>query len=212
MHALFADRVDAGRKLAAALAKVDLGDDAVVVGLARGGVPVAAEVARLLSLSLDALVVRKIGFPRQPEYGIGAVAAGSGGAYVRSDEGLSEQAVQRAIEQAEVEAAALDQLVHAHVERATLRGRTTVLVDDGLATGGTMTASVRWARAAGASRVVVAAPVAAVATADLLRDEADEVVCLDEPSQLGAVGLWYRVFTQVETHEVVALLEERDSP
>ena len=207
MGALFRDRVDAGRHLAAALARADLGD-AVVVGLARGGVTVAAEIARRLSLPLDALAVRKVGYPFQPEYGIGAVTPGAGVVYLRSDEGLGESELQRAIEQAQAKADALDRIIHEGCPPFELRGKTAVLVDDGLATGATMTAAARWARARGARRVVVAVPVGASQSVKALRREADEVVCPYEKQRFGAVGFWYGVFRQVENDEVVALLRE----
>ena len=206
MGALFRDRRHAGRQLAPALEPMQLGD-AVVVGLARGGVTVAAEVARGLSLPLDALAVRKIGYPWQPEYGIGAVTPGEGGVYLRSDEGLDELELRRVVEQAKAEAEALDRVLHERYGPLDVQGQTVVLVDDGLATGATMTAAVRWARAQGAARVVVAVPVGAAQTAQMLRREADEVVCPHEQRHFGAVGFWYDVFTQVENEEVVALLD-----
>ncbi len=166
MGALFRDRLDAGRHLAAALEHTPLGD-AVVVGLARGGVTVAAEVARRLSLPLDALAVRKIGYPWQPEYGIGAVTPGAGGVYLRSDEGLDDAQLRRVIEQAQAKADALDPILHERHRPLDLHGRTAVLIDDGLATGATMMAAVRWARSRGATRVVVAVPVGAVQSAAL---------------------------------------------
>jgi len=211
MSTLFRDRGEAGRVLAAALRSYDLGD-AVVVGLARGGVAVAAEVARSLALQLDALAVRKIGYPSQPEYAIGAVTPGSGGVYLRSPEDLSDDDLERAIAQARSEAEALDADLHALHPRARLPGRTVVLVDDGLATGATLVASVRWARAQGAARVVVAVPVGAVESADLLRLEADQVVCPHEQRHFGAVGFWYSRFAQVRTEEVLALLDELGPP
>lgn len=211
MGALFRDRLDAGRRLAAALGETELGE-AVVVGLARGGVLVAAEVARRLALPLDALAVRKIGYPWQPEYGIGAVTPGHGGVYVRTREDLSEAELQRAIDQAVAKAEALDRVIHENRSPESLHGRTAVLVDDGLATGSTMVAAVRWARAEGAARVVVAVPVAAAESVQALRKEADEVVCPYPQRRFGAVGFWYDVFTQVETDEVTALLEELGAP
>jgi putative phosphoribosyl transferase len=207
MSTLFRDRAEAGRDLAAALRVNDLGD-AVVVGLARGGVAVAAEVARALSLPLDALAVRKVGYPTQPEYGIGAVTPGSGGVYLRSPEDLSDEEVERAIGRAQSEADALDADLHARHPRADLRGRTAVLVDDGLATGATLVAAVRWARGMGAARVVVAVPVGAVESAELLGREADQVVCPHVQRHFGAVGFWYARFAEVRTDEVVALLDE----
>jgi len=211
MGALFRDRLDAGRHLAAALERTQLGD-AVVVGLARGGVTVAAEVARRLALPLDALAVRKVGYPYQPEYGIGAVTPGAGGVYLRTDEGLAEADLRRVIERAQEQADALDRLLHERHEPLELRGRTAVLVDDGLATGATMVAAVRWARSRGAARVVVAVPVGAAQSTGALRREADEVVCPHEERRFGAVGFWYDSFTQVENTEVIALLDELGTP
>jgi len=207
MGALFSNRLDAGRQLAAALERVDLAD-AVVVGLARGGVPVAAEVARHLALPLDALAVAKVGYPFQPEYGIGAVTPGAGGVYLRSGDGLGQAELRRAIEQAQARAESLDRIIHELLRPLDLHGKTAVLVDDGLATGATMIAAVRWARSQGAPRVVVAVPVGAAQSAEALRREADQVLCAHEKQHFGAVGLWYDVFTQVETDEVVALLRE----
>ena len=211
MGALFHDRLDAGRHLAAALEHTQLAD-AVVVGLARGGVTVAAEVARRLSLPLDALAVRKIGYPWQPEYGIGAVTPGAGGVFLRTDEGLDESQLRRVIEQAKAKADRLDAILHARRPALDLHGKTALLVDDGLATGATMVAAVRWARSRGALRVVVAVPVGAVQSVRFLRREADEVVCPHAQANFGAVGFWYDVFTQVENEEVVALLDELQAP
>jgi putative phosphoribosyl transferase len=211
VRTLFDDRAEAGRALAAALAPADLGN-AVVVGLARGGVAVAAEVARALSLPLDALAVRKIGYPSQPEYGIGAITPGAGGVYVRSDEGVGQDALSRAIGSARAAAEALDTVLHERRRPVALGGRTALLVDDGLATGSTMVAAVRWARAQGATRVVVAVPVGAVESVRMLQLEADEVVCPYAQPHFGAVGFWYRHFEQVETDEVLALLDELGAP
>ena len=210
MQPLFSDRTDAGRQLAASLAHIE--GDAVVIGLARGGVTVAAEVARRLGLPLDALAVRKIGYPSQPEYGIGAVTPGEGGVYLRTDEGLGEAELRAVVVRAWAEADALDRELHVRHDRLDLDGRTAVLVDDGLATGATMIAAVRWARAAGASRVVVAVPVASVQGAQALRAEADEVVCPHEERRFIAVGFWYETFTQVENGEVIGLLDELRPP
>ena len=206
----FADRREAGRLLAGALAEspvVAAADRAVVVGLARGGVEVAAEVADALEVPLDALAVRKVGHPWQPEYGIGAVAPG-GIAYVRAHDGLTEAQVAASVHAADEQVATLDVSLHLRTERIAVDGATCILVDDGLATGGTMIAAVRWARAGGAARVVVAVPVGAAATlADIERTEdVDAVVSLLTPVDLGAVGFWYEDFRQVSDEDVVALL------
>jgi putative phosphoribosyl transferase len=211
MRTLFHDRVDAGRRLASTLRDSDLGD-AVVVGLARGGVPVAAEVARQLSLALDALGVRKVGHPWQPEYALGAVAPGGGEAFIRSHDDLGDAELQRVIEQAKVQADALHRSLHEQRAPAEIQGRTVVLVDDGLATGATMVAAVRWARGRGAARVVVAVPVGAAASIRFLHLEADEVVCPYELEDFGAVGLWYDAFPQVEGAQVEAILDELGAP
>jgi putative phosphoribosyl transferase len=208
MRALFHDRIDAGRRLAAVIDRAEVGD-AVVVGLARGGVLVAAEVARRLSLPLDALAVCKIGHPWQPEYALGAVAHGGQGVYIRSRDGLDESDLRHAIQRARTKAEALDRALHPRSRSADLDARTVLLVDDGLATGATMIAAVRWARGRGAARVVVAVPVGAAQSVRNLRREADEVVCLHALDAFGAVGFWYDDFTQVED---TAILEELHSP
>lgn len=181
---------------------------AVVVGVARGGVAVATEVSRLLDLPLDAVAVRKVGHPWQPEYAIGAVAPG-GGVYVRAHDGLTDEEVDAVVGAAKSRAAALDSRLHAESEPLDLTERTCILVDDGLATGATMIAAVRWARSRGASRVVVAVPVGARETIELVRREADAVVCPYEPELFLAVGIWYQAFEQVGDEDVVRLLAER---
>lgn len=203
--ALFTDRRDAGRVLAAALVD-ERRPGAVVVGLARGGVVVAAEVARVLGLPLDVVAVRKVGHPWQPEYALGAVAPDDG-VYVRGPDGLSDEELAAAVEAAKARAVELDRTLHAGRAPVLLEGRPCLLVDDGLATGATMIAAVRWARGRKASRVVAAVPVGASQSAAVLRREADAVVCPHELSDLGAVGVWYGAFDQVEDTEVVALLE-----
>jgi putative phosphoribosyl transferase len=207
----FADRREAGALLARRLehgeALVDAPAPLVVVGLARGGVEVAAEVAAGLGAPLDALAVRKVGHPWQPEYGIGAVAPGGVG-YLRSSDGLTEEEVARATRAATEQADALDQRLHEQRAPLPLAGGTCVLVDDGLATGGTMVAAARWARARGVARVIVAVPVGAVATVRAFdtAPEVDAVVCLAAPPDFGAVGFWYRDFTQVPDEAVLDLL------
>ncbi len=208
----FADRAEAGRLLGEAVLESDAYLDSpgalVVVGLARGGVAVAAEVAALLHAPLDALAVRKIGHPYQPEYGIGAVAPRCD-PYVRSLDGLTERELAAVVEAARSKAALLDQRLHEAYAPVPVAGATSVLVDDGLATGATMTASVRWARAAGARRVVVAVPVGAAATVAAMEQAADEIVCLETSSEFGAVGLWYRDFPQLSDADVSSLLRHR---
>jgi putative phosphoribosyl transferase len=203
---LFAERAEAGRLLAGLL-ESERGTSAVVVGLARGGVVVAAEAARLLGLPLDALAVRKIGHPWQPEYAIGAVAPGDG-VYVRAPNGLTDEQVAAAVDATKAQAAALDGRLHAGHPTLELAEKTCILVDDGLATGATMIAAVRWARSRGASRVVTAVPVGARETVEHLRREADSVVCSYELDPFVAVGIWYEAFGQVGDEDVLRLLDE----
>lgn len=207
----FRDRREAGRLLALELVARDAlqgsAGTLVVIGLARGGVDVAAEVAAVLHAPLDALAVRKIGHPLRPEYGIGAVAPG-GTKYIRTPDGLTEAEVADAVRAAAERVAVLDARLHEHRAPLSLAEMTCILVDDGLATGGTMIAAVRWARAQGARRVVVAVPVGAAETVSVLEHDkdVDAVVCLVSPFDLGAVGMWYEDFHQVEDDDVVALL------
>ena len=203
---LFRDRFDAGRLLASALAD-ERPIDAVVIGLARGGVQVAAEVARLLDLPLDAVAVRKIRHPWQPEYAIGAVTPADG-VYLRDRNGLSDTQVAAAVATAQGQAEELDRRLHAHRLPLELAGRQVLVVDDGLATGATMVAALRWAQGRGAIRMVAAAPVASTQGLALLRKEADRIVCPYEPVQFGAVGTWYDDFGQVDDEEVMRLLDE----
>ena len=197
--------MEAGRALAAALVR-ERSSHLVVVGLARGGVVVAAEVARVLGAPLDVVAVRKVGHPRQPEYAIGAVSPG-GGVYLRAAAGLSAGRLAATVEETMAEAAALDQRLHSRQPAIGLDRRTAVLVDDGLATGATMVAAVRWGRAAGAARIVVAVPVAAASSLGVLRREADAVASLYLPTRFDAVGACYRSFPQVDDAEVIGLLD-----
>jgi len=202
----FRDRFDAGRVLARAL-EDERHPAAVVIGLARGGVQVAAEVARLLHAPLDAVAVRKVRHPWQPEYAIGAVTP-SGGVYLRGRNGLTEAQVAAAVAAAQNEAEELDHRLHAHRLQLELAGKNALIADDGLATGATMVAALRWARSRGAIRVVAAIPVASTQGVALLREEADQVVCPNELMDFGAVGIWYDDFRQVDDHEVLRLLDE----
>ncbi|SOC49566.1 putative phosphoribosyl transferase [Blastococcus aggregatus] len=209
-RAIFPDRTEAGRQLAARLAHLR-GQDAVVLGLPRGGVPVAVEVARRLDLPLDVIVVRKLGLPGRSELAMGAV--GEDGVVVlnhevlaRSGVGRREVAVAEQRERREVELRA--SRFRAHRLRVPLRGRTAVIVDDGIATGATARAACQVARAQGASRVVLAAPACAPSTADVLRGEVDELVVVTTPADFVAVGQAYDDFRPVPDEQVLTLLEE----
>ena len=205
---LFVDRADAGRQLAQRLLHVR-GTDAVVVALPRGGVPVAAEVARELRVPLDVIVVRKLGVPFQPEFGFGAI--GEGGARFIDDR-VVRQARLTAQGMASVEArerAWLDRrLGHLRGARppVPLAGRTAVVVDDGIATGSTARAACLVARARGANRVIVAVPVGAPEAVASLRRDADEVICVHTPVSFVAIGDWYHDFSPVADPAVASLL------
>ncbi len=209
------DRRDAGERLARLLPPFLAGsDDAVVLALPRGGVPVGAEVARRLSLPLDVIVVRKLGAPGNPEYGFGAI--GEGGVRVLDAAAMEvlgitgdDLAAVEATERAE-----LSRRVAAYRAVRTaepIAGRTAVIVDDGIATGGTARAAAMVARAMGASRVIVAAGVAAPdSLAGLMTDgSADHALAALIPDALHAVGGWYRDFAQTPDEEVVRLLRGR---
>jgi putative phosphoribosyl transferase len=204
----FTDRADAGRQLAADLGFLR-GSGAVVLGLPRGGVPVAFEVAAELGAPLDVIVVRKLGLPTQPELAMGAI--GEGGVRI-----LNEAVVQRAwVTPADLAAAEeterreLDRQARAFRAgraRVDIAGRTAVLVDDGIATGSTARAACLVARAQGAARVIMAAPVGPPGSAAALRASCDEVRCLQTPVSFSSVGEWYEDFAPVPDAAVAALL------
>ncbi len=204
----FADRSDAGRQLAARL--LPLADQRpLVLGLPRGGVPVAAEVAALLGAPLEILAVRKLGAPHNPEYGIGAIA--EGGTRVFDPEALALLEINggELTSIVERESAELGRRVEAYRgdrEPVSPRDRTVIVVDDGVATGVTDTAALRQVRHHRPRRLILAVPVCPPDSLVRLRDEADEVVCLAAPPRLQGVGQWYADFGQVTDAEVIAAL------
>jgi putative phosphoribosyl transferase len=205
----FTDRRAAGQALAERLSAVAL-EHPVVLGLARGGVPVAYEIAQGLDAELDVLVVRKIGAPGNPELGIGAIA--EGGVRVLDRDAVrgllvSTEELESAIARATAEVEARVQRYRGGRAPLDVEGRTAIVVDDGLATGGTARAALRAVRARHPSRLVLAVPVGAPQTVQALRREADEVVCLLQPELLLAVGLWYGHFEQTSDAEIAALLD-----
>jgi putative phosphoribosyl transferase len=208
--ALFRNRREAGERLAARLEPVR-GENPVVLALPRGGVPVAAEVARALHAPLDVMIVRKLGVPFQPELAMGAI--GEGGARVLNDDVINVTKIKPG-EIAEVEARErleVDRRARRYrgdTPMVALAGRTAVIVDDGIATGSTARAALQVARAHGARRVVLAAPVAPAETVDGMASEADDVVVLETPSPFFAIGPWYEDFSQTTDEEVCRLLEE----
>lgn len=208
---VFANRCEGGRRLAARLAPHRVREP-LVLGLPRGGVPVAYEVAHALGAPLDTLPVRKLGAPGQPELAVGAVAPGVAVfedaliALLRVSAAYLADA--RARETAEL--ARLDDRLRDARPFPDLRGRAVILVDDGIATGATALAAVECVRARGAAHVTVAAPVCAREAVGRLRERADDVVCLDAPPDFGAVGYWYGDFTPTSDEEVRQLLRRAD--
>ena len=204
----FDDRQQAGTRLAQALLAWRGQPDVIVLALPRGGVPVAAEVAQALGAPLDVLVVRKLGYPGQEEFAMGAIA--SGGVRVMSDiEGawpVSQQVVEAAVRRERAELLRREQAYRGARPPPLIKDRVVVLVDDGLATGATMRAAVQSVRAGQPARIVVAVPVASREAVEFVGSQADEVVCLQTPDPFHAVGLWYRDFDQTSDEEVLRLL------
>jgi predicted phosphoribosyltransferase len=207
----FADRHDAGKRLAERLNRYAGRDDVVVLGLPRGGVPVAYEVARALNAPLDVFLVRKLGVPGHEELAMGAIA--SGGVRVLNDDVLTATRVPPGA----VDAVAARELERLQDQERAYRGdrppldvrdRVAILVDDGVATGASMRAAVEALRGHGAGSIVAAVPTAPTETCEALRREVDEVVCAQTPDPFMAVGLWYRDFAPVSDAEVAELLDE----
>lgn len=203
----FQDRTDAGRRLASRLAEFRT-DDVVVLGLPRGGVPVAAEVAQALDAPLDVIVVRKLGVPFRPEVAMGAI--GEGGARILDDGLIAALNITpaqiHAVEQEEQRTlAARCAVLRSGVDRVDVSGRTVLIVDDGIATGATATVACQVARSLGAARVLVAAPVGGPDAVGRVQG-ADGIICLLQPRGFRAVGEHYRDFGQTAEAEVLALL------
>jgi len=212
--ALFLDRRDAGRRLGEALARFALREP-LVVALPRGGVPVGFEVAKALVAPLDIVLVRKLGAPFNPEYGIGAIAEG-GVRFVRGAEaelaGVAEKELDEIVAREAVELKRRQRLYRGNEEPYPVEARTVILVDDGVATGGTAVAAGEALKARGADRVVLAVPVAPPGTEERLAGAFDEVVCLEQPEGFFGIGQFYVDFAQVGDDEVVQLLEEAKVP
>jgi putative phosphoribosyl transferase len=209
MEGMFPDRAEAGRLLGLKLSKYAGGHDVIVLGLPRGGVPVAYEVAQALRVPLDVFIVRKLGVPGFEELAVGAIA--SGGVRVLNDD------VVRALPNANEIIEAVTQREIAEVQRREqqyrdgrpppqIENRTVILIDDGLATGATMRAAVKALRQRGAAKIVVAVPVGPPETCKEFEDEADEVVCASAPEYFQAVGQYYEDFSQTTDEEVRELL------
>lgn len=215
MSIRFVDRADAGRALGAALATTDgaVGGGAdLVLALPRGGVPVAAEVARALGVTWDVFVVRKLGVPGHPELAFGAVA--SGGVQVLNDDvveraGIDSAAIEAVASRQREQLRSREQRYRGGAPPPQIAGRRVVVVDDGIATGASTRAAVEGVRALGPAHIVLAAPVAPARTVAELRGLADDVVVLHAPERFGAVGAFYRDFAEVSDEQVATLLAAR---
>jgi len=208
----FHDRKEAGAQLAARLSAYAGDANTIVLGLPRGGVPVAYEVAMALSAPLDVFVVRKLGVPGQRELAMGAIAGG--GVRVVNDDVIQTlkippSTVDAVAMQEQPELERQQRLYRGGVALPDFAGRTVIVVDDGLATGSTMRAAVRALRQSNPRRIVIAVPVGATETCRSLRTDADEVICLHEPESFYSVSTWYDEFTQTSDDEVRELLQVR---
>ncbi len=209
--ALFRNRSDAGARLAAKVKAAGYGPDVLVLGLPRGGVPVAFEVAATLGAPLDVFIVRKLGVPGREELAMGAIA--SGGVRVLNEDiidslRISEKDIARVAEREGLELERRERLYRGERSFPELAGRTVILVDDGLATGASMKAAVAALRQREPARTVVAVPVAAPEVCAEFRREVDEIICLETPQPFYGVGMWYDAFPQTGDEEVRELLEQ----
>jgi putative phosphoribosyl transferase len=208
---LFRDRNDAGRQLAGRLAKYAGRPEVVVLALPRGGVPVGFQVAQALGVPLDVFLVRKLGLPGREELAMGAIA--SGGERVLNEDvvqslGIPEEVIETVAAEEQRELQRRERAYRDNRLPLNVRGRTVLLVDDGLATGSSMRAAVAALRRQHPARIVVAVPVGAGITCEDLQTEADEVVCAHTPEPFAAVGLWYNDFSQTTDEEVRELLQQ----
>jgi putative phosphoribosyl transferase len=207
---LFKDRADAGRALAGRVMRAISDPNPLILALPRGGVPVAFEVARALRAELDIFLVRKLGVPGHEELAVGALA--SGGIRILnhsliSDLHLSQQVIEQITAREQRELERREALYRAGRPAIPVRGRTIVLIDDGLATGASMKAASKALRAEDPQRLIVAVPIGAQQTCDEFRGEVDEVICVATPEPFLAVGIWYEDFEQTSDEEVQSLLE-----
>ena len=213
-QAFFADRADAGIRLGKALLQYR-GQRPLVLGIPRGGVPVAAEVARALDGDLDVIVARKMGSPVSPELAMGAVTA-DGVRYLNQetirDLAVPAEYLEDVAREKSAEALARERRFRSGRPPLAVEGRTVILVDDGLATGSTMIAAARSIRARHPARLVIAVPVGPRDTCDTMRAESDEVVCLEMPANFMAVGLHYGDFSQTEDEDVDRILRAHPVP
>jgi putative phosphoribosyl transferase len=206
---IFADRYDAGRRLAAVLGRHRV-EHPLVLGLPRGGVVVAYEIATALGAELDVLVVRKLGVPGAEEFALGAIASGAVlvNRSLATQLGISEQDCERIVSREAEELARRERAYRGNRPPIHAEGRTVILVDDGLATGASAQAAIASIRRQRPRQIIFAAPVCSPDGADALRRMVDEVVCLETPADFQAVGLWYRDFTPTSDTEVIRCLRQ----
>jgi len=209
----FLDRRDGGRQLAAKLSEYADQPDVIALALPRGGVPVAHEVARVLDVPLDLLIVRKLGLPGREELAIGAIA--SGGIRILNEDivhalSVDPEVIDRVTEQEMEELQRRQQQYRGDRAALEVRDRTVILIDDGLATGASMLAAVQALRTRNPARIIVAVPAAAPQAIDLLRKKVDKIVCVMAPDPFEGVGKWYEDFSQTTDEEVRMLLEKSD--
>ena len=207
----FRNRAEAGRALAQALGAYAGREDVIVLGLPRGGVPVAAEVARQLGAPLDVFLVRKLGVPGREELAFGAIASGRARVLNRdvvAALGIDAETIDAVVAREEAELERRAEAYRGTPEPPDVRGRTVILVDDGLATGASMRAAVEAVRGLAPERVVVAVPAAARPTCEELAPEVDEIVCLLTPEPFFAVGMWYADFSETTDDDVRTLLQD----
>lgn len=210
MSKLFHDRTQAGRMLAGMLGKHAHREDVLILALPRGGVPVAFEVAQALNAPLDIFVVRKLGLPSNEELAMGALA--SGNVRVLNDEvvssfGVADRVIETVAQKEQIELERRERLYRGDSPLPSVRGKTILLVDDGVATGSTMRAAIAALRRQHPARIVVAVPVAPPSTSEILEAEADEVICVATPEPFYAVGQWYKVFDQTTDEQVRELYQ-----
>jgi predicted phosphoribosyltransferase len=215
MNALFQDRADAGRQLAAALLALPHDEGTIVLALPRGGVPVGYEVACALHAPLDVAIVRKLGAPQNKEYAMGAIA--SGGVIIVDKEmvqamGVTDSALNAIVETERAELLRREQTYREGRPPPNIDGRSLVIVDDGIATGATMRAAIAAIKKHRPGSIVVAVPVAAGDTLEAIKAEVNDVVCLATPSPFRAVGLWYASFQQTTDRQVGELLAKARGP
>lgn len=213
---VFSNRAEAGRMLAEELADRNY-DSPVVLALPRGGVPVAAEVAKALEAPLDLVLVRKIGVPWQPELALAAVVGGPRPEVVINEDvwraaGVGEEQFEQLKSREMQEIDRRRETYMQGRERAAIKGATVIVVDDGIATGATVRAALKALRRGEPARLVLAVPVAPPDTVEKLRGEVDEVVCLQTPDPFYAIGVFYRDFAQLSDEDVVAVLEQSTRP